>query len=61
MIKMINDEKEKLIHKQLDAINMDFKVLTSHMIILKDYFDQLVDAYKNGEYFEEERELKPKG
>lgn len=47
---MISDEKEKLVLKQLDAINADFKILTSHMIILKDYFDQLVDTYKKGEY-----------
>lgn len=36
---MINDEQEKIILKQLSAINKEFKFLTSHMIILKDYHE----------------------
>jgi len=45
---MIDENNEKHIIEQLEAISNEFKYLTSNMIILKDYFEQLIDTYKKG-------------
>lgn len=47
---MIDDNNEKHMIEQLEAINNEFKYITSNMIILKDYFGQLVESYKEGKY-----------
>jgi len=47
---MINDENQKLIMKQLDSILYEFKIITSNMIILKDFFEHLIESYKKEEY-----------
>lgn len=47
---MIDDNNEKHIIEQLGAISNEFNYITANMIILKDYFEKLVESYKNGEY-----------
>lgn len=49
---MIDDLNEKHIIEQLGAISNEFKHLTANMVILKDYFEQLVESYKEGKYSE---------
>jgi hypothetical protein len=49
---MINDENHKLIMKQLDSILYDFTVITSNMILLKDFFELLIESYKKEEYLD---------
>ncbi len=49
---MIDDNNEKHIIEQLEAISNEFKYVTSNMIILKDYFEKLIESYKNGNYSE---------
>lgn len=49
---MIDDNNEKCIIEQLEAINHEFKYIAGNMIILKDYFEKLIESYKKGSYSE---------
>lgn len=48
---MTDDNNKMHVIEQLEAINNEFMYVTSNMIILKDYFEQLVESYKKDKYF----------
>lgn len=49
---MIPDKEEKLIIKQLEAVNDEFRIVCANMTILKNYFETLVESYKDKKYIE---------
>lgn len=49
---MHSTKDKKEIVKQLEAINKEFGIITANMTILKNYFETLIDFYKDKKYFE---------
>jgi hypothetical protein len=36
--------------KQLEGIRKEFRYIAANMVILKNYFEQLIESYKEGNY-----------